>query len=258
MCAMCGPSPQSSWSEVEANQMNAPSDPLASAAQQQPPLSLDVRARHGMFDISAQRKTFQLMSIAISSNKTALVKGLVRKSRVGLICSINYSVVLALEYQKHEILRLLLDQPQIDANDRDSQGHSPLHLAVIYDDPVAVRILLDHPRVDINCLTAAGDSALLLAAKTFDGNRARSQILRDILITPNVLIDQRDQRGRSALWHAANTGNISLIMTMYQDPRVRCGVADRDGITPQDRATQRGDRQTARLLQFLDACRTCG
>ncbi|KAJ6016477.1 hypothetical protein N7540_011068 [Penicillium herquei] len=149
----------------------------------------------------------------------AQVSFLLCHSHVGISSSKKSPLAIALEYQRHDILRQLLDDSQVDANAKDSKGHTLLHLAVIYDDLLAVQILLGHPRVDVNCLTAAGDSALLLAAKTFDSNSARSQILHDIVSTADVLLGQLDRLGRSALWYAANTGNIPLIMMLYTESR---------------------------------------
>ncbi|KAJ5737313.1 ankyrin repeat protein [Penicillium malachiteum] len=234
MYARCGISldhgRQAGTTQIKASHLM----PLMHATQQQAPSSVDILLRDRPCDIqSTPNENFNIaLSIAIASTNIARVKQLPYHSQVGLSSSIKSSVVAALEYQRHDILRLLLDDSQVDANAKDSKGYTPLHLAVIYDDPVAVRILLEHPRVEVNCLTAAGDSALVLAAKTFDGNRARSQILHDIVSMPDVLLDQRDRMGRSALWHAVNTSNILLIMMLYQDPRTEVGMADREGITP--------------------------
>ncbi|KAJ6016536.1 hypothetical protein N7540_011127 [Penicillium herquei] len=148
--------------------------PLIGATQQHPPLSVDVTFRDRPCDISTGNDIFQIaLSIEIVSNNIARVKQLLCHSHVGITSSKKSPLAIALEYQRHDILRQLLDDFQVDANAKDSKGHTPLHLAVIYDDPVAVRILLEYPRVDVNCLTAAGDSALLLAAKKFDGNSTR-------------------------------------------------------------------------------------
>ncbi|KAJ5737270.1 uncharacterized protein N7483_002504 [Penicillium malachiteum] len=237
MCAQCGPSLQLGWHTAGAKRMRASHlMPPMHATQQQAPLSVHTPLRDGSYDITAQNETLQIgLSIAIASDNIVFVEKLLHHPQINLYdtsCSTKSPIAIALEYQRHDTLRLLLDHCQIDPNARDSQGQAPLHLAVIYDDPIAVRILLEHPRVDINCLTAAGDSPLLLAAKTFDGNRARSQILHDIVSMPDVLLDQRDRMGRSALWHAVNTSNILLIMMLYQDPRTEVGMADREGITP--------------------------
>ncbi|KAJ6003835.1 hypothetical protein N7540_013117 [Penicillium herquei] len=89
---------------------------------------------------------------------------------------------------------------QVSTNAKDTKGYGPLYLAVIDDDLAAVRIPLEHLRVDVNSLTTARGSVLIQTAKTLDSNRGSSQILRDIVSIPDVLLDQRDRMGSSAFW----------------------------------------------------------
>jgi ankyrin repeat protein len=109
---------------------------------------------------------------------------------------------------------MLLSDPRLNIAIQDNRGYTALHLAVIYDDPVAVQILFDNTRIDVNHLDSTGNSALLLAATTYDGlNPKRNEIIDLLLLNSKTSANERDKRGRSVLWHAANTG---VVVQRYQ------------------------------------------
>jgi ankyrin repeat protein len=163
-------------------------------------------------------------------------------------------VIIALERQNYEILKILLRDPRLNINNQDDRGYTALHLAVIYDDPVAMRILLDHKHIDVNYLDSAGRSALLLATMTYDGlDPKRYQIIDLLLLNRKTLVNERDQRGRSALWHAANTGNKRLIVQLAQLSDLEPGNTDDDGVSPLGQARKRGNIEICALLQGLTA-----
>ena len=127
----------------------------------------------------------------------------------------------ALEYQQYNILEILLNDPRVNVHITDGRGHTALQLAVICDDYLAVLALLNCESIDVNSLSLAGDSALLLAAKTYDGLEPRSMILDLLVSHPTSVVSQRDAKGRSLLWHAANTSNKRLIAQLGQSPPQR-------------------------------------
>jgi ankyrin repeat protein len=159
---------------------------------------------------------------------------------------------IALEYQQYETLRILLKDPRLNIDIQDGRGYTALHLAVIYDDPIAVQILLDHTHIDVNHLDFTGSNALLLAVTAYDGLDPKRNKVIDLLISnPKILVNKRDQRGRSVLWHAANAGNKRLIYQLAQLQDLEPGVPDNDGVSPVDQARRRGDIEIVALLQSL-------
>lgn len=163
-------------------------------------------------------------------------------------------ILVALEYQRYEILTILLKDPRVDIAIQDGQGHTALHLAVIYDDPVAVQILLDNTHIEVNHLDSVGNSALLLAATAYDGlDPKRNEIIDLLLSNSKSLVNEQGQRGRSVLWHAANTGNKRLIFQLAQLPDLESGIPDDDGVSPLGQARKRGNIEIVALLQSLAA-----
>jgi ankyrin repeat protein len=162
--------------------------------------------------------------------------------------------IIALERQNYEILKILLRDPRLNINNQDDRGYTALHLAVIYDDPVAMRIILDHKHIDVNYLDSAGRSALLLATMTYDGlDPKRNQIIYLLLLNRKTLVHQRDLRGRSVLWHGANTGNKRMILQLAQISDLEPGNPDDNGVSPLGQARKRGNIEMYAFLQSLTA-----
>ncbi|KAJ5291393.1 ankyrin [Penicillium angulare] len=157
----------------------------------------------------------------------------------------------ALEYQQYSILAMLLRDHRIDVNSEDSRGRTALHFAVIYDDLTAIHLLMTHKMIKLNHLDSAGDTALLLAARTFDGGLSCRKILDSLISSPDVMVNQRDSRGRSIIWHAANTGNCDLVQKLSLLPEIKLDAADNDGIAPQERARQQGNLTIMDLLENI-------
>jgi ankyrin repeat protein len=84
-------------------------------------------------------------------------------------------ILIALEYQQYEILRMLLSDPRLNIDIQDSRGYTALHLAVIYDDPVAVQILFDSTRIDVNHFVMFPDATLHTAAECLLDSRPRGR-----------------------------------------------------------------------------------
>ncbi|KAJ6003833.1 euchromatic histone-lysine N-methyltransferase 1 [Penicillium herquei] len=138
MYAQCGESldrvPQAGINQIPASHLM----PLIHATQQRTKLPVDMLPRDQTCNIPTQNDKLHIaVSIAIASNNIARLKQLLCHSHLGISSSKKSPLAIALEYQRHDILRQLLDDCRVDANAKDSKGHTPLHLAVIYDDPVA-------------------------------------------------------------------------------------------------------------------------
>ena len=161
-------------------------------------------------------------------------------------------ILVALEYQRYDVLKMLLQDPRIDSNIQNGQGYTALHLAIIYDDLVALQMLLDHTHIDINYLDSSGNSALLLAAMTYDGRNPKREAIIDVLVShPKTSVDIQDHRGRSVLWHAANTSNRRLVLQLARLPATDLEAPDDNGVSPLHQASKRGDLEITALLQNL-------
>ncbi|KAI1264662.1 ankyrin repeat-containing domain protein [Xylariaceae sp. FL1019] len=61
-------------------------------------------------------------------------------------------------------VRSLLNVPGVNPNQADSDGNTPLHLAVKNHQPAAVAALLIHPDIDLDVQDASGETAIFVAA----------------------------------------------------------------------------------------------
>jgi ankyrin repeat protein len=89
-------------------------------------------------------------------------------------------------------------------------------------------------------------------------NPKRDEIIDLLLSSWKTLVNERDQRGRSVLWHAANTGNKRLICQLGQLQDLQSEIADKHGVSPLDQARKRGSIEIVALLQSLAARATSG
>ena len=161
-------------------------------------------------------------------------------------------ILIALEYQRHDILKIFLQDPRIDIQISNGRGYTALHLAIIYDDLVSFMMLLNHPQININHVDKVGNSPLLLAAMTYDALDSRRDTIFDILVShPNILVNMQDRKGRSVLWHAANTGNKRLILNLAQLPDLEPGVSDENGVAPLEQARKRGHLEVVAFLESM-------
>jgi ankyrin repeat protein len=112
-------------------------------------------------------------------------------------------------------LEILLGDPRIDVHITDGQGHTALHLAVIYDDHLAVQILLQSRSLDVDRSNFAGDSALLLAAKMYGGFEPRRDAILKLLVSYlQSMVSQCDTKGCSLLQYTMFTSNWMLIVQL--------------------------------------------
>jgi ankyrin repeat protein len=89
---------------------------------------------------------------------------------------------------------------------------------------------------------------------TYDGlDPKRNQIIDLLLLNRKNLVNERDQRGRSVLWHAANTGNKRLILQLAQLSDLEPENSDDNGVSPLGQARKRGNIEIYALLQGLTA-----
>lgn len=192
------------------------------------------------------------------------------------------ALMLAAQRDSPDILRTLLQHPEIQVNLQDSDGYTALSLAVINESPLSVEALLEIAEIKANLVDRwAGRSALHIAAV-----RDNSEMVRRLLegdIDPTL----KDRQGsRTAIHHAVDRGHLLVVETMmkYDQVDLYClddnhrglvhsaslnghpdiisllakqgldlNAKDNDGLTPLHDASRGGNPQATEVLLSLGA-----
>ena len=75
------------------------------------------------------------------------------------------ALILASEWGHTEIVRMLLERPEIDVNLQNSGGSTALMKALWYGRTEIVRTLLKRPEIDVNLQNERGMTALMFASE---------------------------------------------------------------------------------------------
>ena len=99
----------------------------------------------------------------------------------------DYSGNTALMYavfEKHNsIVKLLLDQPRVKINEKNSKGWTSLHYAALSNNPEGARMLLLHPTMD-SANAKDSDTAVMLAVV-----QGHKEVLRELVKHQSVSLD---------------------------------------------------------------------
>jgi len=104
------------------------------------------------------------------------------------------------------ILKRLSEVRRLDPNRKDSDGNTPLMLAVESGSIDLIESLLKFPTIDVNVIDQKGVPLLSRAVQ-----RSNSEILKILLKASNVNIDILDSEGRSLLYYAIAGGSLNQI-----------------------------------------------
>ncbi len=163
-----------------------------------------------------------------------------------------FHAALAAPFVDLEVLKALEEAGADPAMRNPFDLSSALHMAVALPDPEVLDWLLAE-RLDVNARTRAGETPLIWAAQAPEDEDADPRhaewALRDArtLIAAGAEIDVADEKGRTALHYAAETGSeamIALLLLAGAD----VGVLDGQGDTPLHLAVGKGFDPAARAL----------
>lgn len=131
---------------------------------------------------------------------------------------------LIIKNEKDKLISVL-EKEQVNLNERNKYGNTPLHVACQEGKADIVKILLDYP-LDINAKGIDDYSALHYAVQK------RNPEIVKLLLAKNANIDSQDKEGNTPLWTAVMTysGNdevIKLLLDGGADPR----IPNKHGIT---------------------------
>lgn len=130
------------------------------------------------------------------------------------------ALILAANNGHENIVKLLLQSPNINVNMRDKLGFTALMPASRDGNPNIVKLLLAKPEIDVNMQSNAGTTALWVASAW-----GRENVVKLLLAVPNININAQEDRGWTALM-AAGINNWSdavpkLLLDAGADPNIK-------------------------------------
>ena len=140
-----------------------------------------------------------------------------------------------------EVVKLLVAHPQIDIDKGSPQlgGETPLLAASKRGNAEVVKELLAHPKTDVNQVYESGYdegvSALLIASRA-----PWLDVVEELLSHPEIDINLQVEPRPTALFRAAQQGNLTLVKMFLADERIDVNMGDKIWGTPLVAASARG------------------
>ncbi|KAK0631252.1 ankyrin repeat-containing domain protein [Immersiella caudata] len=153
-----------------------------------------------------------------------------------------------------DVVELLLSEEDIteSINCGNLEGKTPLMMA--FDSENATyQALLEYPDIDLTATDERNATALHYAV----GVESISAV-RDIAARVGILVNERDDRGYTALhstvWVDLNVAG-AIVKELLRNPFVDAGIKNNDGLTPLWAAAERGHLEVCQLLGVrIDGC----
>ncbi|MBR2127063.1 MAG: ankyrin repeat domain-containing protein [Akkermansia sp.] len=150
---------------------------------------------------------------------------------------------LAIIADNTEQLRELLTAPDINVNQADNGGETPLYWAACYGRTESVKQLLAAPGIDVNKAAKDGDTPLCKAVSC-----GHTECVRLLLAAPDINVNQADKDSCTPLYWAAWYGRTECVQQLLAAPGIDVNKADEAGRTPLYWATYDGHIECVKLL----------
>ncbi|EGN97177.1 hypothetical protein SERLA73DRAFT_10382, partial [Serpula lacrymans var. lacrymans S7.3] len=131
-------------------------------------------------------------------------------------------------FQGHvEIVKLLLERDDVDADSKNNGGWVPLLRAAYRGHVEIVKLLLARDRIDVDSKDDHGWTPLMRAA--YQGH---VDIVKLLLARDEVDADSKDNNALTSLSQAASQGHVEIVKLLLARDEVNVGSKDRNGRTP--------------------------
>jgi ankyrin repeat protein len=185
------------------------------------------------------------LHLAATLGSTEIVTLLLGNARLdaNLIDSMGLSALhLAILHSRLPVVETLLCSSKININFATRNFlKTPLHLAVKNRSAEMVRMLLDRPNLKPNEPDSSIRTPLMMTAEP---KFYHPQVVGTLLSDSRVDPDFTNAQGDTALHHAAMHANLAMVRDLLQCPRIRTDVKNRAGLTPK-KVAERGAKAAA-------------
>lgn len=166
----------------------------------------------------------------------------------------------ALESGDFTAIKEFLDNPKLNVNSKDGKGQTPLQKAIRGRNKDIVKLLLDHPDIDVNGPSKYGriQKCPPIVAAVMNYN---PDILKLLMDHPDININAQTENGSTALLYAVsfresnpqlNRSYLILQNILLSDPRINPIIKTKTGFTPLNFVTYSLDPPVSPLLEPLD------
>ena len=142
-----------------------------------------------------------------------------------------------------DLVDAILDTGEVDVNKPDSNGNTPLLIAIRGGKTVTISKLLA-AKADINLSNKVGSNALMIVA-----TNPNAEIVK-LLLDGGIKVEATDLEGKTALMYLSSCrcSDSSKVAKMLLDAKVNVSAQDNDGWTALMYAARDGNKEVAEVL----------
>ncbi len=149
-----------------------------------------------------------------------------------------------LEEKNEKMAKILLSRSDININEKNRSGETPLILAIKNEYEEIVELLLSKPDINVNAkYSDDGETALHYAIEN-----KNKKIVELLLLQPNIDINIKDNSGTTPFHYASAFGNIEIIKLLISQQKINLDEKDDFGKTPLHYAVELGNKEVIQLL----------
>ena len=153
-------------------------------------------------------------------------------------------MIIAAQKGYLEVVRLLLENEDVQVNQENEYGCTPLMLAAYNGHHEVVKLLLEKDYIQVNKATKSGDTSLMFGAE-----KGHHEVVRLLLGRDDVQVGQGNKKGNTPLILAAYKGHFEVVKVLLEKEGIQVNQGNKAGSTPLILATQRKHHQVVALLE---------